>query len=72
MVTIPFPSPQIDKDAADQIQGVSGEIVHVDRYGNLISNVRASDLPANPWVTVGNEAVLGISPNYQAAGPEMP
>jgi S-adenosyl-L-methionine hydrolase (adenosine-forming) len=68
LVTIPFPAPQIERDASDQIQTVTGEIVHVDRYGNLISNIRAADLPANPWVAVGNERMSGISQNYQTAG----
>lgn len=67
LISLPFQETQIVRDDADQIQAVTGEIIHVDRYGNLISNVRASDLPANPWVTVGNEVIRGISQNYQAA-----
>jgi S-adenosylmethionine hydrolase len=68
MVTIPFPEPQIVRDEATQIQTVTGEIIHVDRYGNMISNLRVSDLPLNPWVTVGNEAIPGVVENYQVAG----
>ena len=67
MVTVPFPAPHIDKDAADQIQAATGEIVHVDRYGNLISNVRASDLPTDPVISVNNEKIVGLAAHFQSA-----
>lgn len=68
MVTIPFPGPQVTRDEADQIQSVTGEIIHADRYGNLISNLRTDDLPADPWVSIGKRVIAGLSPNYQSTG----
>ena len=67
LVTIPFPQPEIVRDGAGYIQTVTGEVIHVDRYGNLISNLRSDDLPANPWVTVTNDTIPSISLNYQSA-----
>ena len=47
-----------------------GEIVHIDRYGNLISNIPPSLLPEAAAVTieVKGHAIAGISPSYEEGG----
>jgi S-adenosylmethionine hydrolase len=69
MVTIPFPAPLIVRDAFGQVEQVTGEIIHVDRYGNLISNLRPSDLPEQAWVIIEHETISRITHTYQAGGP---
>jgi S-adenosylmethionine hydrolase len=46
---------------------VTGSVVHVDRFGNLITNLAESDLPpsASGWIfRVGDIAVRGLSRTY--------
>jgi len=50
---------------------VAGEILYIDRFGNLITNMRkdvlerASDIPlADRWVYVGKRRVKGVSASY--------
>ena len=51
-------------------QGVSGEIVSIDRFGNLVSNIRASMLPADPaertviTIAVSRHVVTGVKRTY--------
>ncbi len=52
---------------------ISGEIIHVDRFGNLITNLRLDDLgptPQNARFLIRDHAVAGITPHY-AAGAGM-
>jgi S-adenosyl-L-methionine hydrolase (adenosine-forming) len=46
---------------------VIGVIVHVDRFGNAISNLRRDDLPPSPTFEIAGVAVDGISSTYQDA-----
>lgn len=39
-------------------------MVHVDRFGNLATNVHASQLPAQPRLTIGQTVIEGIKSNY--------
>ena len=45
---------------------IEGRIIHVDRYGNLVSNIAGSDLPPNADVAVeiGGRALRGISRSF--------
>lgn len=45
---------------------VLGEIVHIDRFGNLVTNVGASQLPIRPRITVGSTMIDGITSSYGA------
>ena len=36
---------------------ITGEVVHIDRFGNLVTNIHASQVPARPRVTVGSTAI---------------
>lgn len=67
VVRLMLPQPEITWSSDGRIRAVSGVVIHVDRYGNLITNIRAADLPINPYVNVGATRILGIAPNYQTA-----
>ncbi|OFW14151.1 MAG: hypothetical protein A3H29_15230 [Acidobacteria bacterium RIFCSPLOWO2_02_FULL_67_21] len=43
---------------------VVGEIVHIDRFGNLVTNIDASQLPSRPRIMVGSTAIDRISDHY--------
>jgi S-adenosyl-L-methionine hydrolase (adenosine-forming) len=58
--SVVFPEP------TQRDQGLSGEVLHVDTYGNLVTNLPASALPAKFEVRVGARRVRG-SAHYAAA-----
>lgn len=44
---------------------IEGRVIHVDRFGNLITNVHASDVRPGPVeVAIGNAVISAISRNY--------
>ena len=44
---------------------VEGEVLHVDRFGNLITNLRAEDLPRGEMVVeVAGHRIRGLRPTY--------
>ncbi|MEX0741633.1 MAG: SAM-dependent chlorinase/fluorinase, partial [Phycisphaeraceae bacterium] len=49
---------------------VAGEVVHIDQFGNLITNIQTHHLPASDRVTVHlrNQQVQGIASSYADAG----
>jgi S-adenosylmethionine hydrolase len=63
--SLPFPPVRRVHDAQGQLDTAHGEIVHVDRFGNLISNLAAADLPADPVVQVAGRTIVGLSPHFQ-------
>jgi S-adenosylmethionine hydrolase len=44
--------------------GVMGQVVHIDRFGNLVTNIHASQLPARSRITVGSTVIDRISDAY--------
>lgn len=47
---------------------ITGRVLHVDRYGNLITNIRRDQLGADPvTITVSGRAITGISRTYAQA-----
>ena len=49
---------------------VSGEVAYVDGYGNLVTNIAASDLPKGPVrVTVEGKTIRGLSRSFAEGGP---
>ena len=43
-----------------------GRIVHIDHFGNLITNVKREDLPTKPFtVELSNRSISGLSPTYE-------
>lgn len=66
VVRLLMPQPEVTRSPDGRVRIVSGVVVHVDRYGNLITNIAGADLPANPWVHIEETRILGIAPNYQS------
>lgn len=58
-----IPEPRRRGDGA-----IAGCIVHVDRFGNLITNIAAAGIPAGAVVTAGRTWVRGISRTYAEGG----
>ena len=65
---LPFPPVRRTLDANQHLVAAQGEIVHVDRFGNLISNLSAADLPADPVLEVADQTILGLAPHFQPSG----
>jgi S-adenosylmethionine hydrolase len=49
-----------------------GQIVYVDHFGNLVTNVPADLLPARCTVQIGTTRIHGVAPSYSAGVPGMP
>lgn len=49
---------------------VSGEVIYIDSFGNLITNIYERDLrafdPESLTVSAGNVTIRGLSPNYKS------
>jgi S-adenosylmethionine hydrolase len=57
---LPVPKPSLDPDG-----NLVGQIIHIDRFGNLIANIRSSSLPGkNAVIEVGGQRIQGISDYY--------
>jgi len=57
--TLPFPRPV-------EVEGqTKGEILYVDRFGNLITNLEGSALPPDATIRIGDRAIAGLSPHFQ-------
>jgi S-adenosylmethionine hydrolase len=69
IAALPFLSPTREVDAAASVRAIRGEVIHVDRFGNLITNLAGGDLPADPVVTVAGRSIVGLAPNFQVAAP---
>jgi S-adenosylmethionine hydrolase len=49
---------------------LEGRVVHIDRFGNLITTIRADQLPSAATVNVAGRVISGLSPTYaEASGP---
>jgi S-adenosylmethionine hydrolase len=64
--TIPYPCARRDLDEHGQTVAVHGEVVHVDRYGNLITSVAAVDLLPDPVVEIGTMRIQGLAPHFES------
>jgi S-adenosyl-L-methionine hydrolase (adenosine-forming) len=58
---LPVQKPFISSDGS-----ITGEIMHVDRFGNLISNIKEEDLPLqnNLTIEIGKRKIHGLSKTY--------
>ena len=68
-----LPDPPLIKGHAS----IQGEIIHIDHFGNLTSNISYSDLPSTApmaacVVTVGGVKITGISRSYHDIPPGQP
>ena len=60
---LPIAKPSVDPDGT-----VIGQILHIDRFGNLITNIRSNNLPGkNVTVEVGGHRIQGMSDYYAQA-----
>jgi len=60
MVTIPLLYPHKTQN------GMTGHIIHIDSFGNLITNFKEQDLPGkNIIISVGGKRIHGLSRTYQ-------
>ncbi|MGQ9546853.1 MAG: SAM hydrolase/SAM-dependent halogenase family protein [Dehalococcoidia bacterium] len=60
---LPIPKPSLDSQGT-----LVGQVLHIDRFGNLITNIKSHDLPAkNVMVEVARHRIQGIS-DYYAQG----
>ena len=65
-IMLPLPHPLQTVDG-----GLTGHILHIDSFGNLITNIKSSDLPQTKQVInieVGNQVISGLSPTYAEGG----
>jgi S-adenosylmethionine hydrolase len=59
----PVPKPSVDPDGC-----VVGQVVHVDRFGNLITDIRSNSLPGkNITIEVAGRRIQGTSDYYAQA-----
>jgi S-adenosylmethionine hydrolase len=57
---LPVPRPSLDPGG-----NLVGQVIHIDRFGNLISNIRSNSLPGkNAVIEVGGQRIQGISDYY--------
>jgi S-adenosylmethionine hydrolase len=57
---LPIPRPSLDSDG-----NLIGQVLHVDRFGNLITNIKSNDLPGkNVVVEVAGHCIQGIGDYY--------
>jgi S-adenosyl-L-methionine hydrolase (adenosine-forming) len=49
-------------------RGLAGEVIHVDAFGNLVTNLAADRVPARFHVTLEGHPI-GAAPHYQAVKP---
>jgi len=46
-----------------------GHVLHIDRFGNIITSLRQHDLPRKPWqMEIGGHRLAGLSRSYRATG----
>jgi S-adenosylmethionine hydrolase len=61
-VIIPFPEPVVTES------GITGEVVYIDRFGNLVTNIRPNEDAEYTGVTVGDAPAIrvnGLSRSYE-------
>ena len=56
---LPFPTPRADRG------GVQGVVIHVDHFGNLITNLGRADVGAGSTIRIGDRAITGLAPHFQ-------
>lgn len=63
-VVVPIPAWQVDADGC-----LHGRIVHLDHFGNALTNLPAEALPASCRVGVGEHTIPGLAACYAAVAP---
>ena len=66
LLTFPFPRPQIKRIKGEGV--LTGRVIHIDHFGNLITNFRRHDLPRGRlFIEVAGHIVEGVSESYAEA-----
>ena len=60
VLTLPLPRESLGR--------VDGSVIHVDRFGNLVTNIRLEADSAAVEVKVGGRTISGLSASYQEGG----
>jgi S-adenosylmethionine hydrolase len=68
MAALPFPAAERAVDGHGRPVGATGEVIHVDRFGNLIAALTASDLPPDPVIEIAGRRIVGLAATFQAPG----
>ncbi len=64
LLAFPPPRPQVAADGT-----IEGHVLHIDSFGNLITDVRAEDLPPGELsIEVKRRRIAGLSPTYAQGG----
>ncbi len=64
--TFPISRPEIEPGGA-----IIGQVIHIDRFGNLITNIKQQDLPVtSSTIEIKGHLIQGLSLSY-AAGDEL-
>jgi len=58
--------PRLEPGASDGV--LVGQVIHVDRFGNIITNLHAGDVPEVPRVRIAQHAIHGLQTSYGAVG----
>jgi S-adenosyl-L-methionine hydrolase (adenosine-forming) len=61
-VMFPFPR------ARERDREIRGEILYIDRFGNLITNIRPEDPDGVREISIGDKTIGGLSENYGQGG----
>jgi len=64
LARLPLPRPSLQPDGA-----IAGQVLHTDRFGNLITNVPGELLAGPVAVEIAGRRIRGLSPSYAAAEP---
>lgn len=62
VIALPYPLPRRAEDGA-----LTGCIMHIDRFGNLITNIKSNDLPQGKQsidITIGGHVINGLVRTY--------
>lgn len=61
---LPLPQPDSYSDGT-----LTGNIIHIDNFGNLITNIQSGDIRSNKYlIRVGSEIIKGLSRTYADSG----
>lgn len=63
---VPLPL-QFSFSPVKDLEGVHGNIISIDHFGNIITNIRQKDLPHIPKVSIGNITINDINSYYGTA-----
>lgn len=60
VMVLPLPKPFLASDGS-----LTGQVIHIDSFGNLITNIKDNDLPdGTPVIEIGKQTINGLSRTY--------